>query len=653
MRDWLAQRAASTPDAEALVAAATGTTWTYAELDEAVEKMAGSLAALGLSTGDRLGVFLDTRVEYVTLVHAAMRLGLRPIPVSDRLTDAELAPRLERADVTAVLCGAATEQRAVEAATTDDDGLAVPVVSLDEPQWKRVTHLRAVEQTDFEPHDWDRSEPLLSLFTSGSTGEPKLVVLRVGNVLSSAVTLGFRLGVHPDDRYLLTLSPHHTGGIMPLYRAVLAGTSVVLRTEFDPGAAADDLRTYDATGVSLVPTMLERMLDARGTLADSLRVVLLGGAPAPERLIERCRDYSVPVHPTYGMTEAASGITVATPQEAFDRPSTVGRPLVWTDVSVRDDDGEELPPGEVGELVVDGPSVTTGYYDDPTATGDAFGPHGLRTGDVGYRDEEGYVYVLNRKDDRIVTGGENVDPGEVLDVLGDHPHVTAASVVGVPDDEWGERVAALVVRSEPSMTAGDLETFARERLAGFKIPKTIRFTDALPRTDSGSVRRPEVRERLAAAAESTIGDADTTSGGDDDGVTTDTTSDDDSATADNGDDTPDGRTTDGDSGGDNHTDDAPANDTPDDGSGTTVAESDDTDDDTTTGDTDSDTVGDTDDDTTTGADDTTTGADDTTTGADDTTADDTDDPAALVDGDNDDDPTDLGIGESADADDGA
>ncbi len=510
MRDWLAHRSTSTPDAEALVAAASGTTWSYEELDEAAAAMAGSLAALGLESGDHLGVFLTPRIEYVTLVHAAMRLGVRLVPVSDRLTETELQPRLERADVTAVLCAEATEQRTVEAVAEDDeDGPSVPVVSLDEPQWERVTYLKSVDPVEVDAHDWDPTEPLVYLFTSGSTGEPKLVELRVRNVRHSATTLLFRLGVDPGDRYLLTLPLHHTGGLMPLYRAVLAGTSVVLRTAFDPGGAADDIRTYDVTGVSLVPTMLKRMLDARGTLADSLRVVLLGGAPAPDKLIERCRDYSVPVHPTYGMTEAASAITVASPTEASENLGTVGRQLLWTELTVRGEDGERLQPGEVGELVVDGPSVTPGYYDAPEATEAAFGPHGFRTGDVGYRTEDGYVYVLNRKDDRIVTGGENVDPGEVVATLRDHPHVEDAAVVGVPDEEWGERVASLVVRDDDSMTPADLEAFCRERLADFKIPKTIRFTDALPRTDSGSVRRPDVRERIAAAEEAAIGDADT------------------------------------------------------------------------------------------------------------------------------------------------
>jgi O-succinylbenzoic acid--CoA ligase len=523
MRDWLAHRTASTPDSEALVAAGSGRTWSYEELDTAAEAMAGSLAALGLEAGDHLGVFVGPRIEYVTLVHAAMRLGIRLVPVSDRLTDTELRPRMEQADVTAILCGSNTEQRAVEAtAEDDDDALSVPVLSLDDPQWERVAHLKSVDPLDVDPFEWDLSNPLLYLFTSGSTGQPKLVELLMSNVLSSAVSLAFRLGVHPDDRYLLTLSPHHTGGIMPLYRAVLAGTSLVVRTDFDPGGAADDIRTYDITGVSLVPTMLKQMLDARGTLADSLRVVLLGGAPASDTLIQRCRDYSIPVHTTYGMTEASSGITVATPQEAFDHLGTVGRPLLWTSVSVHDEAGEELPPGEIGEIVVDGPSITPGYYDSPEANEAAFGPHGLRTGDIGYEDERGYVYVLNRKDDRIITGGENVDPGEVVATLRNHSDVDDAAVVGISDDEWGEQVAALVVRENGEVGSAELETFCRERLAGYKLPRTIRFTEALPRTDTGSIKRPDVRERLAAAAEETIGDAETTA---DEPETTDTGSD--------------------------------------------------------------------------------------------------------------------------------
>ena len=575
MHDWLAHRARSTPGAEALVAADSGTTWTYGELDEATDEVARHLAGAGVQPGDHVVTYFEPRPEYVTLVHAVARLGARLVPISHRLTAPELAPRLNRADATIAVVGSETEQRAVEATAeegtpakanvtaraettvgdtdgertdetadgerrdaagggtggdaerpagtghrpetagnektdvTADEGTdapSVPIASLDEPVWERVQQLQATETAEFEPADWSPVDPLVSLFTSGSTGTPKLVTLTVGNVFASAVALAFRLGVDPDDRTLATLPFHHTGGLMPLYRATLAGTTIVLRQEFEAGAAADDVRRHEITKVSLVPTMLKQMLDARGTLADSLRVVLLGGAPASESLIERCRDYSVPVYPTYGMTEASSAITVATPSEAFDRPGTVGRPLLGTEVAVRDESREELAPGAVGEIVVSGPSITPGYYDDETANETAFGEHGLQTGDVGYL-EDGQLFVLNRKDDRIVTGGENVDPGEVVGALRDHPHVADAAVVGVPDDEWGERVAALVVRSDESLGEEDLLAFCRGRLAGFKLPRTIRFTEELPRTDSGTVERPAVRQQLLSAS-TVIEDAD-------------------------------------------------------------------------------------------------------------------------------------------------
>ena len=505
MQDWLTHRANATPGAEALVAADSGTTWTYEELDAAADEVATRLSGVGVTAGDHVGACLTPRPEYVTLVHAAMRLGARLVPLGHRLTAAELRPRLARSDVGVVVVASETEQRVVEA--TSDDGPGVPITSLDEPVWEQVRQLQTVEPAEFERAGWTQGTPLVYLFTSGSTGTPKLVTLTVSNVLASAVALAFRLGVDPGERTLATLAFHHTGGLMPLYRATLAGTTIILRGSFEPGATADDVRRHDATKVSLVPTMLKQMLNARGTLADSLRVVLLGGAPAPESLIERCRDYSIPVYPTYGMTEAASGITVATPDEAFDRPATVGQPLLGTSVSVRDETGAELAPGEVGEFVVSGPSITPGYYDDPAATTDAFGPHGLRTGDIGYI-EDGLAYVLNRKDDRIVSGGENVDPGEVVSVVRTHPHVVDAAVVGVPDEEWGQRVAALVARSDETLDADDLRAFCRDRLAGFKLPRTVEFTDSLPRTDSGSVKRPAVRQRLVANLDGVV-EADT------------------------------------------------------------------------------------------------------------------------------------------------
>jgi len=202
----------------------------------------------------------------------------------------------------------------------------VPVASIDEPQWAAVKSFKDVEPATIEPVDWERDDPQLIVFTSGSTGRPKPVVVTMGNLRASAIASAFRLGIDPEDRWLLTLSLYHVGGIAPIFRSTLYGTAVVVRSGFDPGQAADDIDRYDVTMVSLVPTMLKGMLDRRGTLSDSLRVVLLGGAPADDALIQRCENYSVPAHPTYGMTETASQVATARPAEAFEDHDTVGRP---------------------------------------------------------------------------------------------------------------------------------------------------------------------------------------------------------------------------------------------------------------------------------------------------------------------------------------
>lgn len=511
MQDWLAQRARVTPGREALVVADTDTHWDYGALDETVAELTGRLAAVGVGRGDHLGCVLETSVEQVCLVHAAMRLGATLVPLAPSFTPPELGERLNRADVTTVVCDDSTEQTVVETSADIDRNLRL--LTIGDPQWTDVHSLTAVEPMTVSPVAWDRDDVQLLLFTSGTTGTPKVVQLTMGNLLSSAIASGFRLGVDPGDRWLVPLSLHHMGGIAPILRSTLYGTTTVLRTTFEPGRTVDDIQTHDVTAVSLVPTMLQRMLSARGTLPDCLRFVLVGGAPCPVELVERCRDFSVPICPTYGMTETASQVATARCREAYETPGTVGRPLMWTDVTVVSEDGEPLPAGERGELVVSGPTVTPGYYGDAAATQAAMGQYGFHTGDVGYRDDEGRLFVLNRLDDRIITGGENVDPGEVRDAILEHPAVSDAAVVGIPDEQWGERVGALVVPEDEPPLLSDLETFLRERLAGFKLPRTVGFAESLPRTVSGTVEREAVRDLLRENATAAIEYAESTTGG--------------------------------------------------------------------------------------------------------------------------------------------
>ncbi|WP_226482975.1 class I adenylate-forming enzyme family protein [Natrinema amylolyticum] len=521
-RDLVAHRAAATPQQTALIDIETGTAWRFREFDNRVDRVASRLedrvlAGSGTERDDRerIGLLMDTRPAFATLFFAAMRTGATVVPLNVRETTGELAAKVERTDVTAIVCERETEAAALEIAADT----AVDVRSVDEPGRDRTGSLvpsdssdvtdSGLESRSVEPVPLERDDTQLIMFTSGTSGEPKAVRLTVGNLVASATASAFRLGANPADRWLCCLPMYHMGGLAPVIRSVLYGTTVVIQRDFGAESTARVLDDYDVTGVSLVPTMCKRLLDAGWEPADALRFVLLGGAPASDELLERCRRAGVPAHPTYGMTETASQIATATPAETGTHEGTVGQPLLFTDVSVVDGTGSPVESGEPGELVVSGPTVTPGYLDDEQ-TAAVFGERGFHTGDVGYRDADGRLWILNRRSDRIVTGGENVDPGEVVAALRAHSRVEDAAVVGLADEEWGERVAALVVpdsetRTETGPDADrvleprSLLAHCDERLAGFKRPKTIGFADALPRTASGTVDREAVRERLLEA----------------------------------------------------------------------------------------------------------------------------------------------------------
>jgi O-succinylbenzoic acid--CoA ligase len=485
-RDPLAHRVAATPERTALVDTADGTVWTYRELDRAVD---GVAAALG--PGGPVGTLLDTRVAFVTLVHAAIRTGRTLVPLNVQLPAEGLADQAERAGVNLLVCEQDTEQAARRVAPG-------PVASVDPPRSEGVDRLApgpergaasGAERVPLSP-----SDTAVVMFTSGTTGTPKGVRLTVGNLVWSAVASAFRLGVAPGDRWLCCLPMYHMGGLAPTLRCALYGTSLAIQSDFEAERTAGVVEEYGVTGVSLVPTQLRRLLEAGWEPPAAFEAVLLGGAPAGGELLDRARDRGVPVYPTYGTTETASQVATATPAQAAEHPGTVGQPLAVTDVTVLAD-GDPAGPGEVGELVVSGPTVTPGYLDDDR-TAEAVGRYGFHTGDLGYRDGAGRLWVEGRVDDAITTGGETVYPATVVDALREHPDLTDAAVVGLPDEEWGERVAALVV-PDGDVDPEGVRGFCRGRVADYAVPKTVGFAETIPRTASGTVDREAVRERLA------------------------------------------------------------------------------------------------------------------------------------------------------------
>ncbi|WP_336328438.1 o-succinylbenzoate--CoA ligase [Halovenus sp. HT40] len=499
--DLLRTRAASTPDRPALSLTETGEEWSYRELDRAVEEMAGSLGAVQSDEGNpRIAVALPTGFSFVCAAHAALRSGSQLVPLNTRLSPTELAARLDRLDPEVVLCASQTEQLLAETDDLREDSRTTEYFTVDDPSTALTRRLPASE-TAVEPDALSPDETALILFTSGTTGEPKGVQLTVGNLTASAIASAVRLGVTPSDRWLCCLPMYHMGGLAPVFRSALYGTELVVQSEFDPEETAEIIDSAGITGVSLVPTQLSRLLDV-GLSVPALRTVLLGGAPAPESLLERAADAEIPVCPTYGLTETASQVATARPSEHREHPGTVGQPLYGTRVSLVDQDGNQVGPDERGEVVVDGLTVTPGYL-DADRTDKAFSELGLHTGDLGRRDEDGRLWILGRMDDTIITGGELVAPATVADVIRELPEIADVAVVGIEDEEWGERIAAVLVPETGDMDAAALkdsvETHCREQLAGYKIPRQMAVVDSLPRTQSGTVERERVREILTGS----------------------------------------------------------------------------------------------------------------------------------------------------------
>jgi O-succinylbenzoic acid--CoA ligase len=494
MRDWLSQRAVASPETTALIGSNPTVTDTYADLDETVEEIAARLTTLGIGPGSHVGLLVSSSPAAVRLIHATMRVGAVVVPLSTEQTESELAPQIERADLALLVC-----EREMEILPTDID---VPV--------RTISALADEVPTAFDPPEWKQTDPLAMLYTSGTTGQPKLVVLTVKNVCSSAVASAVRLGVLPGDRWCSPLALHHMGGLAPIYRSVVYGTGLILApTDAEPLLTA--LTDHKATGVSLVPVMLDRLLST-DRLPDSLRFVLLGGAPASDDLIERCAARDVPVCPSYGMTETASQIATARPTEATTNVGTVGRPLFSTTVTILNENDHPLPMGERGAIVVSGPTVTPGYYSDldystPNysdldSTATEFCSYGFRTGDLGHFDEDGRLWVGGRASDRIVTGGETVDPREVVSVLREHSAIDDAAVVGLSDDEWGECVGALIEQESgvKSLDRETVESHCRAHLAAHKLPRVVAY-GSIPRTESGTVDRETVRAYLEETQE--------------------------------------------------------------------------------------------------------------------------------------------------------
>jgi acyl-CoA synthetase (AMP-forming)/AMP-acid ligase II len=476
-----------------------GAGWTYAELQERVGRMAGALRQLGVGPDDRVGL-LETNTPWVlAALYAAASLGAVAVPLSYRARQTEITAMLGLISPRVVLAG----QRYLE--------LSPGAIALDELE------SRALEAELVEPVEVAEDEVAVMLFTSGTTAAAKAVMLAHADLTSYVFNTTDAADGSDVGAVLLAAPFYHVAGLTAALAATFAGRRLVMQRQFVAEEWLRLVETERVTHAFLVPTMLKQVLDQPGfaqTDLSTLQVVSYGAAPMPLSVIRRAIEAFPPgvnFFNAFGQTETTSTVTMLGPEDhRLDGPPeeverklrrlrSIGRPLADVEVQILDETGQACPPGQVGEIAIRTERLMRGYYGQAhTPLQDGW----LRTRDLGWVDEDGYVYLAGRASDLIIRGGENIAPDEVEQVLVSHPAVDEAAVVGVPDEEWGERVAAVVVRRPDApapVTADELIEYARQRLASFKKPERIVFADSLPRGPLGKLLRNEVRGALTSS----------------------------------------------------------------------------------------------------------------------------------------------------------
>jgi O-succinylbenzoic acid--CoA ligase len=475
MEPWLTARARRTPDATALET--TQRALTFAELAERADAVARRLIARGAAPRARVALLGEPTLRTIEIVHAMQRVGAALVPLNTRLARPEIEALVSFTRPSLVLHDARHAALA-------------PAGSIEME--------RELDATAPAPgalrNDVDPGETHSIVFTSGTTGKPKGAMLTHGAHRASAEASAQRLGTTGADRWLVCMPLFHVGGLSIVLRSALTGFAIVLEERFDEARVNRAIHQRGVTTISVVPTMLDRLLESAAgrPYPASLRCALVGGAPLKPALHARARGAGIPLAPTYGLTETGSQVATAEPSAVALAPG-VGRPLDGVEVRTARPD-----PSGVGEVLVKGPIVMRGYFENEAATRAVMAGGWLSTADLGRLDRDGRLAILGRRSDLIITGGENVLPEEVEGVISSHPGVSDVAVFGMPDQRWGERVTAAVVASGEIDDAA-LRAWCRERLAGYKVPARFVRVAWLPRNASGKLLRRQLRERSLPA----------------------------------------------------------------------------------------------------------------------------------------------------------
>jgi acyl-CoA synthetase (AMP-forming)/AMP-acid ligase II len=479
----------------------------YAEADAAANRFANALIAAGLAPGDRFAFLSKNCVEFAVLYFAASKAGVVPVPLNYRLAPPEWAYIVND-----------SESRLLFAR-----GEFVPAITAVRGDLPKVERWIAIDAADSDWESWDAflgdcdsSRPtrdvspemdLYQMYTSGTTGRPKGAVLSQACVCANIGQASTAVSGHGHERVLVVAPLYHAAATLISFVAVQMGDTLYLQEDFNPAEVVRALSEERIGSTLLVPAMIQFCMlavpDAAERNYDALRLIVYGASAIAESTLREAIDtFGCGFIQAYGMTETTAGATMLSVEDheraLREQPellASAGRPIVGTEVRIVDENGAPVPTGEIGEVAIRGPQLMRGYWNLPDATREALRNDWMHTGDAGVLDEAGYLYIKDRTKDMIVSGGENVYPREIEDVLLQHPAIADAAAIGIPDDKWGETVKAVVVlRDGQSADAGDIIDFCRTRLAAYKCPQSVDYTDALPRNPTGKVLKRELRE---------------------------------------------------------------------------------------------------------------------------------------------------------------
>jgi O-succinylbenzoate-CoA ligase len=502
----LAKRAFLSPDKEAFVDGSLNARQSYAQFNFASNRIANALKSVGTQKGDRVALLMLNCSEYLELFFATAKIGAVCVPLNIRLAPDELTYMLKDSGARTLVYGSEFQKLVAGVRAKGDQATSIT-------NWIQVGGTG--QQDDFALNFEDLrnkaeeaepelagfgDDPLFIMYTSGTTGVPKGVVQTHKTVLWAAITMAATAELRHDDRFFIPLPLFHVGALMPAIMSVYFGNTIVSIKMFDPGLCWKVIESERVTNSLMVPTVLGVMLQVLAKAPcdfSSLRWVLIAGAPVPISLLEASNRIGLHVEQLYGLTEACGPGCMLMGDDVNRKVGSAGKPFLFTEVRIVDLDDKDVVPGVPGELIVRGPHVMLKYWNLPEDTTQTLRGGWLHTGDIATVDEDGFIYIVDRLKDMIISGGENIYPAEIEKVIAQIPEVSHVAVIGQSDAKWGEIPIAVLVSSDKNLNEKEVQDYCEGKLARYKIPKSVILVDNMPITPTGKVQKRMLKEQLA------------------------------------------------------------------------------------------------------------------------------------------------------------